>query len=81
MENKKTQSELKNQWHPNDKVLDGATFEQLITQVICNNPIRDAQTVRGELAELVEQQMLNAHEHLEFYIEQVIAEIKNRTRR
>jgi hypothetical protein len=58
--------------HEKDDLLQGFTYEDLLTAIHCNEPVKDETTVRKIVAELLEEQLTNMYELLEYNIDEII---------
>ena len=58
--------------HEKDGLLQGFTFEDLITAIHCNEPVKDEAAVRKVVAELLEEQITNMYELLEYNMDEII---------
>ena len=58
-------------WHPEDKLLDGMPFRELINTVICNEPKHDRESIERVFNEILAAKVRDAKEMFKAYYKNI----------
>lgn len=67
---------LGNDLYPEDNILDGLTFEELITTVQCNCRVLGREAVRKQWKAIIEQRLDDARYLLDNNIDEILAAVR-----